>query len=185
MDLSGWKAALLKRLPERQQVMAVFGVIALLVYGWTIYWYLWKLPSWLYFMTVSEMLVTFAYELVVNFLESLLILLIPILLSLILPLRWFRDRFLSRASILVILLLVALMRYLQIITRLQDFPPNFLRLTLLVAGGIAVLVFLVGRVAFLRRVVEEVAGRAVIFLYIFVPLTALSFLVVLFRNIFV
>ena len=55
---------------------------------------------------------------------------------------------------------------------------------LLAMAGIVFLVFLVGRIGLLRKAVEEIASRAVIFNYIFIPLSALSLLVVLFRNVF-
>jgi len=84
----------------------------------------------------------------------------------------------------VVLLLIALAQYLQIITGLQDIPPGMGRMALLAMAGIIFLVFLVGRIGLLRKAVEEIASRAVIFNYIFVPLSALSLLVVLFRNIF-
>jgi hypothetical protein len=184
MDFSRWKAWTANRMPTVQQIAAVYGVIVLVVYGWTIYWYLWKLPSWLYFLTLTEMLVAFAYAMVVNFLESLLVLLAPLIVCLFLPSRWFRDQFVARGTILIILLLVALMQYLQIITRLQDIPSYMGQMVLLVMAGIIFLVFLVGRIGFLRRLVEEISSRAVIFIYIFVPLSTLSLLVVLFRNIF-
>jgi hypothetical protein len=179
-DLKAWFA---KRMPNSQQIAAVYGVIVLVVYGWTIYWYLWKLPSWLYFMTLTEMLVAFAYAMAVNFLESVLILLVPILLCLFLPSRWFRDQFVAQGAILVVLILVALMQYLKIITSLQDLPPGIGRMALLVMVGIVFLVFLVGRIGFLGKVIAEIANRATIFLYIFMPISALSLLVVLFRNI--
>lgn len=184
MNFARWKAWFLNRLPGFQQAAAVFGVIVLVVYGWTIYWYLWKLPSWLYFLSLSEMLAAFAYAMAVNFLESVLVLLIPILLSLCLPIRWFHDQFVARGTTLVVLLLIALAQYLQVITGLQDIPPGMGRAVLLAMAGIVFLVFLVGRIGLLRKAVEEIASRAVIFNYIFVPLSALSLLVVLFRNVF-
>ena len=183
MNFARWKAWFSGRLPNFQQLVAVYGVIVLILYGWTVYWYLWKLPSWLYFLTVTEMLSAFAYAMVVNFLESLLVLLVPVLLCILLPSRWFRDRFVSQATVLVVLLLASLMQYLVSITARQDIPPGMVWAALLTLAVIAFLVFLVGRIGFLRRAVEEIAGRAVILLYIFLPVSALSILVVLFRNI--
>ena len=124
MGLMGWKLWFTSRLPSMGQLTAVYGVIVLMVYGWTIYWYLWKLPSWLYFLTLGELLVTFSYAMIVNFIESLLILLVPVLLSLLLPHHWFRERFVAQGVVMVVLLLIALMNYLNVITGLQDFPPG-------------------------------------------------------------
>jgi hypothetical protein len=183
MGLMGWKSRFASRLPSMGQLTAVYGVIVLMIYSWTIYWYLWKLPSWLYFLTLGELLVTFSYAMVVNFIESLLVLLVPVLLSLLLPLRWFRDRFVAQGVILVVLLLIALMNYLDIITGLQGFPPGLGWLVLVVIMVIAFMIFLAGRIELFRKVVEEIGNRATIFIYIFLPISVLSIIVVLIRNV--
>jgi hypothetical protein len=183
MGLMGWKSRFVSRLPSMGQLTAVYGVIVFMVYGWTIYWYLWKLPSWLYFLTLGELLVTFSYAMVVNLIESLLVLLLPVLLSLLLPYHWFRERFVAQGVILVILLLIALMNYLNIIIGLQGFPPGLGLMALGAIIVIAFLIFLVGRVGLLRKVVEEIGNRATIFIYIFLPISVLSIFVVLIRNV--
>jgi hypothetical protein len=182
MFFSNLKVWLVGRMPKAQELAAVYGTIVLILYGWTIYWYTWKLPSWLYFMTLGEMLGAYSYALVVNFLESLIVLFLPVFLCVILPARWFREKFVSRSVALVIPLFIALMYYLSVITSLQNLPPGLGRMSLLVLVGIAFVSFLFGRITFLRRILEEIASRAVIFLYIFMPLSALSILVVLVRN---
>ena len=184
MDFSVVKAWLKNHMPEFQQILAVYGVVTLVVYGWTIYWYLWKLPSWLYFMSLSEILTVLAYAMVVNFLESLIVIAVPLVLSLLLPVSWFRDKFVARGTILLVILLVFLMQYVTLITTLIGIPPGIGTNVLFAVIATIAVVFLVGRVAFLRKVVEEIAFRAVIFVYIFVPLTAVSFLVVIVRNVF-
>lgn len=182
MRFIGLKGLLAKRMPTSQQLAAVYGVTVFVLYGWTIYWYLWNLPSWLYFMTVGEMLVTFAYGMAVDFFESILVMLAPVLLSLLLPSRWFRDRFVAQGSSLVLFSLIALMQYLGIIIAKQEIPSDIGRIVLLVITGILILVFIIGRINLLRKIFEEVANRAVIFVYIFLPISAISILVVLIRN---
>jgi hypothetical protein len=183
MCFARWRTWFANRLPSKGQLAAVYGVIAFIVYGWTIYWYLWKLPSWLYFMTLGELLVTFSYAIVVNFLESLLVLLVPVMLCVLLPLHWFRERFVARGVTLVIILLIALMKYLNAITGLQDFPPGLPWMILAVFVLTALMVFLVGRIQFLCKLLEEIANRATIFIFIFLPLSVISILVVLVRNV--
>lgn len=182
MGFTGLKSWLAKRMPTSQQLAAVYGITVFVIYGWTIYWYLWNLPSWLYFMTLGEMLVTFAYGMAVNFLESILVMLVPVFLSLMLPSRWFRDNFVAHGAALVPFSLIALMQYLGIIITGQEIPSGFVKVVLLVIAGIFLLTFVVGRVRFLRRVFEEVASRATIFVYIFLPVSAISILTVLIRN---
>ena len=175
---------LASRLPTLQQAVAVYSIIVLFVYGWSIYWYLWKLPSWLFYMTAPEMLTIFAYTVVVNFLESIFVMLLPILLSILLPVTWFRDRFIARGVALVAVILTFLTYYSRLITGLVDLPPGLSRMMLEVAGAAILVTFISGKVVLLRKLLEEISNRAVIFLYLSLPISALSILVVLIRNIF-
>jgi hypothetical protein len=181
-SLSKVKTTISSRLPKLQQVASVYAIIVLFVYGWTIYWYLWKLPSWLDFMTASELLAVFAYSMVVNFLESLFVLILPIALSLILPVNWFRDQFVARGVALVVVLLTALLFTSRIIAGLADLPPylGWIIFGVILVAVLAVHIF--GKVGFLRRTLEEVSDRAVIFLYVSVPVSAVSLIVVVIRN---
>lgn len=183
MSFIGFKSWISKHLPSREQVVAVYGVIVFLVYGWTIYWYLWKLPSWLYFMTLDELLVTYSYAQVVNIMESLLVLLVPILVGFVLPHRWFNEKFVARGVTLILLLLVALMNYLNIITALQGFPPGLPWMILATLAVMIVVVFLAGYIPIFRKVMDEIGNRATIFLYIFLPISVISILVVFIRNV--
>lgn len=182
MFVSNLKAWFQKRMPPVQQMAAVYGFILLVVCGWTIYWYFWKLPSWLYFMTVGELVTAYTYALPVNLLESLLLFFVPFLLALIFPPRWFRERFVAQGTALTILSALALAKYLSVITELQALPPGLNWMFPLVVAGILLIVFLVGRVNLLCKILEEIASRAVIFLYVFLPLSALALIVVLIRN---
>lgn len=177
-----WKAWLAGRLPTLQQAAAVYGVVVLLIYSWTLYWYFWKLPSWLYFLNLGELFTAYAYALVVNLLESFLLLAVPLLVCVILPSRWFRERFVTQATIFVLLLALALMKYLDIITSTQALPPGLIWKAGLTLLGSFLIAFIVGRIAFLRKLLDEIAYRAVIFLYIFPPLSVASLIVVLIRN---
>ena len=81
----------------------------ILVYGWTIYWSLWKLPSWLDFLPLGEIGAIFSYLLATNLIESLLVLLGIIVVCLILPQKWFREVFVSRGSVLAASVLISIM----------------------------------------------------------------------------
>jgi hypothetical protein len=73
------------RLPPIQQIFAVYGISALLIHGWTLIWFFWKLPSWEYFLNFREISVALAYAMAVNLLECLSILFALLLFCLALP----------------------------------------------------------------------------------------------------
>lgn len=158
----------------------MYSVIVLMIFGWSIRSFLWYLPSWIYYANLTEIGVFFAYMVVVNLVDTLLVLAVPLAMSLLLPVRWFHDRFVTKGTALILLGLGALMIYHD---RLQADSLTSLLLSVLPATAVILaLAFLADAVAILRRVLEELATRAVIFLYLSIPLGALSVLVVVIRN---
>jgi len=159
----------------------VYAVIVLMIYAWTMLWFFWKLPSWLYFLTAGEILTSFAYAMATNFAESLAVLCAPVILGIVLPKRWFYDVFVARGASLVMAGL-GYMMYVAYQFRTKDSYPSLslkpwsFALALLL---ILLFVFLVGRIVLLRKIFEFVADRATIFLYISIPLSLLSIIVIL------
>jgi hypothetical protein len=172
-----------RRFPRWAQIIPVYAMIAIVVYAWTLLRFFWKLPSWLFFLNGAEILGSLAYLLVVNLAESLTFFCGPLLLALILPKRWFRDVFVARGTALSLSTLGCLMLLAREFNNFREYPELSLPLwqVALAAAGVAVCVYLGGRVALLRRVLEAVADRASIFVYILVPLSLLSVLLVIVR----
>jgi len=178
-------AILKNRFPRLQQILAIYGLISLIIYCWTLIWFFWKLPSWEYFMTAGEIAIVLAYAMATNFLESLTVLLMPLFLCAVLPAKWFKDFFLSRGSALVILGLGYIMYISLHITSNDDsYPTNIVRLIPVIGLLILILSFMAGRISLLRKLSEELADRAIIFAYIFLPVGFISLLVVIAKNIF-
>jgi hypothetical protein len=132
---------------------------------------------------VGDLAALFAYMLVVNLLESILILLVPLAMSIILPKKWFYDRFKTKSVALVLFSLGFLIYLSKNLHADAPFPLTLVRWIPMAAIAILVLVFLVDQVSFLRKVLEEVANRLTVFLYISIPISAIALLVVLIRNI--
>lgn len=177
-------ANLKKRIPSLAQLTPVYAVAVVIIYLWSLFRFSWRLPSFLNYSTTGEIGVIFAYLMVVNLLESLAVVSVPIILSVILPQKWFHDRFISQGVLLVSMWLGCLMYIASRILPEEDFPyalfkqlPLFLLLTL-------ALVFLLVQIKFLSGILEEISDRFVIFLYISIPVSAISLIVVSFRNIF-
>jgi hypothetical protein len=172
-----------KRFPSVDQLMPVYAVIVTVVYAWSLLKFFWRLPSFLYSSTAGEIVVTYAYLNVVNFLESVVILLIPVALSFVLPDKWFYDRFTSKSVLLVSLLLGYLVYLARHIIVEQPFPYTLMKWSPFFGLLILVLVFLLDRIILLSKIAESLANRLVVFLYVFIPVSLISLLVVLFRNV--
>ena len=128
---------MLKRLPNRQAILQVYAVIAVMLSGWTITAFLWKLSAWLLILNIGEIFTVFAYAMVVNLIESLIILLFLLLSCAVLSPSFLRDHFAVRGTILAAGLIGSLnclceisygVRYskrVQVIDRAADRPAAY------------------------------------------------------------
>lgn len=181
--MTGPILSIIKKIPKLEEIAPVYAVIVMMIYPWTLTRYFWKLSSWILFASVGDLAALFAYMVVVNLLESILVLLVPLVMSVVLPQRWFYDRFKTRSISLVLFGLGFLIYLDRNLHADAPFPLALVRWIPMAAVAILVLVFLVDQVDFLRKVLEEVANRLTVFLYISIPISAIALLVVLIRNI--
>lgn len=166
-----------------EQIAPVYAIIVMIIYPWTLVHFFWRLPGWVLFSNLSDLASMFPYMIVVNLLESLLVLLGPLLLNLILPRSWYYDRFTTRSVSLVLLGLGFLMYFDHGLEGDVPFPMATVRWLPAILLAILLLVYLLDRIPLVRRLLDEVSNRALIFLYISIPVSLLSLLVVLIRNI--
>jgi hypothetical protein len=170
------------KLPALTQIYPVYAIIVILIYGWTIYWALWKLPSWLNFLSPGEIGAIFCYLLATNLVESLLTLLGVIFISLVLPKKWFCDLFVSRGSMLVASVLIPIMVFEYRYDKPADYFSKLPLLLLVIFLVACLFVFLAGWIGIVRKVIEVFAENAVIFLFISLPISLISLIAVIVRN---
>ena len=175
-----------KRLPTWSQITPVFAVIVVAIYTWTITWFFWKLPSLLNYMTAGEIAAEFSYLMVTNLLESLFILCAPVLLCMVLPSKWFQQVFVIRGTALVMPGLGYLMYIAYHFQSREEYPAIFFKYWSLglAFSALFFFVFLAGRISLLGKIVAFIADRAVIFLYVYLPLSLVSLASVIFRLVF-
>lgn len=173
------------RLPAFDAILPILSVIAFLVYGWTLVVFLWKVPSWMQFLTFGEILVVLAYSMTAAMLESLAVLCILLLVCLLLPARWLRDVFVTRGTIAAIFGLSSIMLYMYRFSMVgYSFLVNLIRWSL--AGLVVTLLFTYfsTRVRIVVRAAAWISDRMIVFLFLFVPVSLVSLLVVIYRNLF-
>lgn len=171
----------LNRLPKWPQIAAVYAVISLAIYSWTILWYFWKLPSWLFFLSIGEIFTTLAYAITVNLFESLFILFLPLGLSLLLPRKWFCDAFVTRGIIVALAFLGYAAYILTQFQSREDYPGGIVRLIPIVFLASLALAFLAGKIKFVVKAIDFFAEQATVFLYITIPVSLVCFFVILIR----
>lgn len=173
------------RLPPFEAILPVYAVIAFMVFSWTIVSFLWKLPSWIQFLNLGDILVVFAYSMTSALLESLAILGILLLACLLLPARWMRDVFVTRGTTAAVFGFGSIMLYMY---RYSEIGYSFISsLFLWSLAGLAVAIlmtFLSTHIRGMVRAAAWVSDRLIVFLFLFVPISLVSLLVVIYRNIF-
>ncbi len=174
----------LKKIPSLDKILSVFGVIVLLTYTWMLLWFFWIFPSWLHFLSLGEILVVLSYPMSITLLDSLLVLIALLLLCIVLPKKWFYDCFVEVAVPLTVFGLAYLMYFSYLFQRIDDFPRALFEWSPLIVLFICVASFLVARVGIFRKWIGEFADQATIFVYLLLPLSLLSLVVVLVRNLF-
>jgi hypothetical protein len=156
----------------------------MMVYGWTIILFSYRLTGWLYSLNIDEILNILAYSISVNLLESLVVLAGVVVLGAALPKKLFRDVFVSSGASLSILALGLMMYTASQFNTKEYYPAEIIRWSPIILAGIALVTFTISRVKFLRRSIEWFADRATIFLYISIPLSLACLIVVLAQVLF-
>jgi hypothetical protein len=169
----------LERIPNTKHLLPVYGLIVMLVYGWSLYQFFWNIPGWLKFLTVSEIGAVLAYTLATDLFESILVLFGLIIIAVVLPTKWFRDDFILRGGVSVLYLLVFFMVISYNVPPLDQVISKY---GLRVLIDFAFLHFVLGEVRLLRKFIGSLADRSTIFLYLSIPSSALALVVVLVRQ---
>lgn len=172
-----------KRIPGWGEIVPVYAVIVLILYTWTILSFFWLVPNWLFFMTISEILTVLAYSFATNLLESVVVLCVCLLSSLVLPAKWFHDAFVARGSALAMAGLGYLIFIAFQFTNKSIYPTRALSVWGLALAAIVIvlIVHFAGRIRGVRQSIEVLAERTTIFLYVMIPLSVLSVILVAFR----
>jgi hypothetical protein len=174
------------RIPSNPEIASIFGTVVFLVHTWAVRGFLYKLPSFLYYFSLGDVLSVLAYMMAFALLESIVTTIGLVILSLILPVKWFRQGFVYKCFALLVLGGAASI-WLQLFLKdsLADANYGIIfmggRITALAGIG---LLFLFHNVKPLQKLAESIVDRLSVFSYIYVPVGALSLLVVIIRNLF-
>jgi hypothetical protein len=178
---------LLGRLPSKKSILGIYAVIVTVIYSWTLFTSFYKLPSWLFYLTVGKILSVYAYAFSLNLLESVLALAGILLLDLTLFFVWKNVGEFQSRSILLFLCIAA-----SSVFRLASFGDyGAINFFLTAEGAWWLTTFLLGlivsalapKIHWVRLVLDGLAERLIIFLYIYIPLSFISLIIVFFRNI--
>lgn len=172
-----------KRLPPFQTILPVYAIISFMVYGWTILVYFRYLHYWLAFLNLGEISAIFCYSMLADLVESLIIITFLLAICFILPPRFFRDMFVLRGTLFVIFVLLSISLFIILFPDLNAYSGVALPWLFATLVGAVFFVVFVTKIHFVVRAITWLSDSTIIFLYVLIPVTALSLLIVLIRNI--
>ncbi len=174
---------LLNRIPKKEQIIPVYSVGVTILYFWAILNAIRDLiRNWSLYLSVSEMLGLFSYIMAGTFLESLLLILVLLVVSFILPPTIFADKFVLRGTILTITLLGSIV-YLYQLTLTFGILENIGKYIVFFMSFTCIFMVFGELNQFVAQLVKSTAERCVIFLYIYLPLSFISLIVIFARNV--
>lgn len=173
------------RFPTLKDIVSVYAVIAFMIQAWTINVFFEHLSSWTNFLNVNEILSIFSYRIAESFLECLIVLGILLLISLFLPLRLFRNIFMVRGSAFAICLLGSIMLFWK---RFKNDPGVLMadHIQIWTVGTIfaaSLISYAAAKFQPLSDFFAWISESMTVFLYILIPLSLISVITVLVRNI--
>ncbi len=143
----------------------MYGVIILFTYGWTLYRFVWKLPSWLINLTIKEIFIGLCYALTTNLFESLVVLTIILIPALIFPNSKWSLEFVFRASTFVGIVLFTFIRILKNDALINDLPAY----GLYAIAATALLQFVLIKLNWFHNLIIGFAERTIVFIYFLLP----------------
>lgn len=172
------------RFPKWSEIAQIYAVIVMMVYSWTIILFSYRLPGWLYTLSLGEIFNVFTYSISVDFFESLVVLMGIVFLDVLLPRKLFGNVFVSSGSAFSILTLGLMMYIASRFGTKQDYPSQLIRLVPLIMAGIVLVAFAFGHIKVLRHIMEWFTDRVTIFLYISIPVSVVCLFFVLVQIVF-
>lgn len=173
----------MKRLPHKNQILPVYAVGVTILYTWTIIITLRDtLFNWVLYFNSVEILILFAYLMVGALLESLCLIVALTIIGWALPRNIFSEKFVSRGVILTSTFLCSIMYYYTQ-TPLGEALMDIYKWGIFFAGSTFIFILIAEFFRPVERVLELIADRSQIFLYIYLPISFLSIIVIVIRNI--
>jgi len=173
-----------ERLPAKQDLVRVFAACAFPIYSWAIFQFLERMTGWLYYLSIWEVLGIFAYTQVFALFETGVIFAGLTLLAWLLPPSLFRRRFVAVGMIVIVLAaaFAIVLHYQE--KALRALSPPLLAVIAAAAGVVSLAAYLWVRGSErIEQALCNLGDRLILFVYIYVPLSLVSIVVILVRNI--
>jgi hypothetical protein len=168
---------LISRLPAKQDIVSVTGLIAFIIFTWTLYRYFFKVPGWIDVLPGLDVFIILCYSMAFDLIESLAVLSACMILCFILPYTWFGKNFMAQSGITILLLTFPRLLMLQ--------NSNHGILIILICFAILLVNILIIRLEWFNNAMTSFVDHFSLFCYVYISIGVLGFAVVILRYLFI
>lgn len=174
-----------ERLPQRWEILYVYGGVVFVIYSWAIRGFLYQLSSLRLYHNLGEIFGVFSYLMAFALLESLVIMSGLIVVGFILPGKWFREGFAYKGFLTTLVAGIVMIKlHFYLFSLNYTIPPGNV---IYLGTGIAIVVLISLLLVFqnfpqLQRFLLAFQERLQVFLYIYIPLGIVGLAIVVLRN---
>jgi len=177
------------RLPTMQQIWPVFSIVLFITNSWLLYRFFYQIPSWLYYLRFTNIIILLAYTLAFALIESIIVIGFVILICMFFPSRIFKAKFVTQGSVqvfIISLLTYVLRQSVEDLATMDEWSIAAICLAvILLLVVMAAIIFLIyKRFPVLEKWISLIADRLTIFGNLYATLGVLGMLIVVVRNIF-
>jgi hypothetical protein len=170
------------RFPTKGDTWLVLAACVTPIYSWAILTLLYNMRPLLLRHSIWDLAGILSYRLIFAAFETLLVLSLLILLCIILPGRWLRDRFASEGSMIALVTSLWIIAFQLGSGTLRGWSLWPLLAASLYLASVGILYVLILRHRRVEQAVLSFVERLTVFTYVYIALSVLGLLVVVFRN---
>jgi hypothetical protein len=174
---------IVNRFPKLRELTLVYAVNVVMLYTFSL-WFSFEDMSrnWILYLAGGDIVGVLAYIIIGAFVESLLMIIFLTLSYSLIPPSIARGRFVLYGAILSFTFLLALMLRDGTYVGVDDFLKTTNMVFIFFAVSALILALAAEWKQPIRAFIESFADRCAVFLYIYMPLSLLAIIVVIFRN---
>jgi hypothetical protein len=137
-----------------------------------------SVPSWLLYMSNSDIVGSVAYHLLFTIFETIIIYLIILMIGLLIPKRWLPEPFLSMCAVLLTELSIMAIIFQHLVQQYSSFRWMFIVCLLTLAISIVI----VPKISKLPKITRLLAERLTILTFLYVFFDIFGVVIVIMRN---
>lgn len=180
------------RIPSSEEVQKLFFVCIVPIGAWSVVIFLYELPGYLRRMNLWDALGIFSYSQAIALIESVLILVFLLFVCLALPARFFKKHFIAQGTVIFIWTFVMFIP-LQYQSYVLEVKLHFYFLVyylleviwvIAYVSGLLLVSWLLRRYSKFEGLIKDFAARVSTLAGFYIAVGALSFVLILYRNLF-